>query len=159
MLMMGTNSRFNRSIDAVSYPGFDMLSVHSPNSKGVFVKLHGVRTKHNPVYWRNAQPQQPKPLGKFNKAKGPAGPASAAKESGANSPVFATPNGTPAAGSRKTSYQKASTPVVTPAQAPNQNSPATAPANAPRSPAAAGGKRGGFKGHRGGRGGASVKAA
>lgn len=163
MLAMGTNSRFNKPVDATSYSGFDMLSMHPRNTRGVYVKLLGVRTKHNPIFWRKTQPpsQQSKVQGKFNKGKGPAGPATAATQSGANSPVSATPNGTPAAGSRKASYQKAPTPANVPSPAPtqSQNTPAAATANAPRSPAPAGGKRGGFKGHRGGRGGAPVKAA
>lgn len=157
MLATHANSRFTKPVDSMSYPGFDMMSLHPLNTKGVFVKLLGVKTRYNPIFWKKAQ--QSKPQGKFNKVKGTAGSGTAVKESGANSPVSATSNITPAAGPRKTSYQKASTPVTTPAQAPNQNSPAAAPANAPRSPAPTGGKRGGFKGHRGGRGGASVKAA
>jgi hypothetical protein len=93
---------------------FDMAQVHYRNAKGCFVKMPGVKTKHNPIFWkRNGQNKA------FNKPKAK---APIPKDSGANSPASAAPSSGPAAGSRKASGQKVLTGPNT--STPQQKSPA-----------------------------------
>lgn len=89
---------------------FDMNQMHHRNAKGCFVKMPGVKTKHNPIFWKRTG--QNKAFSK-PKAKAPV-----PKDSGVNSP----PSGGPAAGSRKASSQK----VLTGSNTPTHKSPAPA---------------------------------
>jgi hypothetical protein len=84
---------------------FDMNQMHYRNAKGCFVKMPGVKTKHNPIFWKRTG--QSKAFSK-PKAKAPV-----PKDSSVNSP----PSG---AGSRKASSQK----VLTGSNTPTHKSPA-----------------------------------
>jgi hypothetical protein len=102
--------------DAQSKAEFDMAQVHYRNAKGCFVKMPGVKTKHNPIFWKRTG--QSKAFSK-PKAKAPI-----PKDSGANSPASTAPGSGPTAGSRKASNQKVLTGSNT--STPQQKSPAPA---------------------------------
>ncbi|KAK4544366.1 hypothetical protein LTR36_004257 [Oleoguttula mirabilis] len=142
MLKMGMNSKLQRTIDAQT--GVDLTAGHNltfyfhKHPQGYFVKLPGTKLSNRLVKAAvtgsrkaSAMQQQPqherKPSGLFGVAgKAPArearGGNNSKKGSGASSPAT---NGTPTnAGSRKTSFQKAVTPV------PASAAPVASPANA-----------------------------
>jgi hypothetical protein len=122
---------------------YDITQVHWRNNKGCFVKMPGVKTKHNPIFWK-----------KSGSSKGitkPRAKAAFPKENVANPQVPTASNGGSGAGSRKASSQK--TPTVSNVATPQHKSPApVVPDNA--APVS---KRGGFKAPRG-RGQAPIKS-
>lgn len=106
----------SRLADTQSKAEFDILQVHYRNAKGCFVKMPGVKTRHNPIFWKRGG------QGKgINKAKAK---VAIPKTSGAQSPVSAAPNSGSNAGSRKPSSQKVST--VWSTSTPQQKSPTLA---------------------------------
>jgi len=106
--------------DAQNKTEFDMHQLHYRNTKGCFVKMPGVKTKHNPIFWKRTG--QNKALSK-PKAKAPV-----PKESGMNSPT----SGGLAAGSRKASSQKVLTGSNTPTTQQKSPAPAASDSAAPR---------------------------
>lgn len=114
-----------RPVDSQSKAQFNIQQVQFRNSKGCFVKMPGVKTKHNPIFWKR--------VGQGKGASKPRAKAVAAKENTANSAPNAAPSGSNA-GSRKASSQKVST-----VSTPQQKSPAPTP---PAAQAPANGKRG-----------------
>jgi hypothetical protein len=113
MLALSTESS-PAPIDSSNKAEFDMNQVHYRNAKGCFVKMPGVKTKHNPIFWKRTG--QNKTFSK-PKAKAPV-----TKESGMTSP-------TSGAGSRKASSQK----VLTGSNTPNKSpAPAASDSAAPR---------------------------
>jgi len=132
-----------RPISPQNIAQYDITQVHWRNHKGCFVKMPGVKTKHNPIYWKRSGP-----------SKGVSKPrvkSAFPKENFANPQVSTVPNGGSNAGSRKASSQK--TPTASNVATPQHKSPAPAVSDnaAPTS------KRGGFKGPRG-RGQAPIKS-
>lgn len=118
MLRMGTNMKFHRNVDAQSARDLNMGFFYK-HPDGIFVKIPGTKLNNKLVTHLNASRkssgmQERKPSAKFNKpARG--------KHSGPASPVT---NGTPNAGSRTASYQKATDSPATGSPAPH-SSPAT----------------------------------
>ena len=108
-----------KPINSQNKAEFDMTQVHYRNAKGCFVKMPGVKTKHNPIFWKRTGQNKA-----FSKPKGKA-PIS--KENGANSPVSAAPTNGPTAGSRKASSQKAL--IGSSNAASQQKSPAPVPSD------------------------------
>lgn len=124
---------------------YDIIQVHYRNFKGCFVKMPGVKTKHNPIFWKKSLPNKG-----INK---PRAKPTIPREYAASSQTSTAPNGSSNAGSKKTSSQKVPTASTT--ATPQYKSPApTASDNA--TPAS---KRGGFKAPRGRGQNAPVKSA
>lgn len=126
-----------RSTEAQSKAQHDITQVHQRNTKGCFVKMPGVKTKHNPIFWKRSN------NGKgFSKPRPSKAPFS--KENNTSPPVSTAPNGGPNADSRKAGSLKAPIPSnATVAQ--HKSSPPAVPDNA-----APAGKRGShFKAPRG----------
>ena len=135
---------FPRATTAQSKTQYDITQVHWRNNKGCFVKMPGVKTKHNPIFWKRSGPSKgtTKPRAK----------AALPKENVASPQASTVPNGGSNASSRKASAQKV--PAATTAATPQYKSPTpVVPENA--APAS---KRGGFKVPRG-RGQAPLKSA
>ena len=132
-----------RSVWSHSKAPYDITQVHWRNNKGCFVKMPGVKTKHNPIFWKKSGPSKgiTKPRAK----------AALPKENITNPQVSTATSGGPNAGSRKASSQK--TPTASTAATPQHRSPAQVVSDnaAPVS------KRGGFKAPRG-RGQAPIKS-
>jgi len=130
-------------VSTQSIAQYDITQVHWRNHKGCFVKMPGVKTKHNPIYWKRSGPSKgvskPKAKSAFT------------KENVANPQVSTVPNGGTNAGSRKASSQK--TPTASNVATPQHKSPAPAVSDN----AAPASKRGGFKAPRG-RGQAPIKS-
>ncbi|GAB7330990.1 hypothetical protein MBLNU13_g02495t2 [Cladosporium sp. NU13] len=122
---------------------YDITQVHWRNNKGCFVKMPGVKTKHNPIFWKKSGPSKgtTKPRAK----------AAFPKENVANLQASTAPNSGSNAGSRKVSSQK--TPTASAAATPQHKSPAPVVPDT----AAPVSKRGGFKASRG-RGQAPIKS-
>lgn len=110
--------------EALSKVQFDMLKVHYRNPKGCFVKMPGVKTKHNPIFWRRSGPYKGpnKP-----KAKVTNGKDSQASTQASTAQISTAP--------KKNGSQKPSA-----ASTPQQKSPAPATTE---NPASGGSKRGG----------------
>lgn len=115
MLAMSAESS-PRPTDPQNKAEFDMTQVHYRNSKGCFVKMPGVKTKHNPIFWKRTGQNKA-----FNKPKAK---APIPKESGMNSPASTAPNSGPVTSSRKASSQKVLTGSNT--STPQHKSPAPA---------------------------------
>ena len=133
-----------RQTETQSKALYDTTQAHPRPTKGCWVKMPGVKTKHNPIFWKRSGPSKG-----FTK---PRTKAAIPKENIANPQMSSAPNGSTSAGSRKASSQKV--PTASNAATPQYKSPApVVPDNA--APAS---KRGGFKAARG-RGQAPVKSA
>jgi hypothetical protein len=132
-----------RQIFTQSIAQYDITQVHGRHNKGCYVSMPGLKTKHNPIFWKRSGPS--KGITK-SRAK-----AAVPKENVANPQVSTAPNGGSNAGSRKVSSQKV--PTASTAMTPQYKSPAPVVSDnaAPVS------KRGGFKAQRG-RGQAPVKS-
>lgn len=134
---------FPKRSEAQSKAPFDMISLHFRNPKGCFVKMPGVKTKHNPIFWRRT--------GLNKGTHKPKTKTVAAKETGVITPNSTVPNSASNAGSRKASSQK-----VSAASTPQQKSPTP---GATDNAASAGSKRGfSFKAAKGRGPNASVKS-
>lgn len=115
-----------RPTEALSRAQYDVTQVHWRNNKGCFVKMPGVKTKHNPIFWKRSGPSKGinKPRSKVALPK---------ENNTANPQVSTVPNGGSNAGSRKASSQKV--PTTSTAATPQYKSPAptvsdnTAPAS------------------------------
>jgi hypothetical protein len=132
-----------RPVYSLNKAQYDITQVHWRNNKGCFVKMPGVKTKHNPIFWKKSGPSKgiTKP-----RAKAPF-----SKENVANPQVSTAPNGVSNPGSRKPSSQK--TPTASTVATPQHKSPASVVPDT----AAPVSKRGGFKAPRG-RGQAPIKS-
>jgi hypothetical protein len=132
-----------RPVYSLNKAQYDITQVHWRNNKGCFVKMPGVKTKHNPIFWKKSGPSKgiTKP-----RAKAPF-----SKENVANPQVSTAPNGGSNPSSRKPSSQK--TPTASTVATPQHKSPAPVVPDT----AAPVSKRGGFKAPRG-RGQAPIKS-
>jgi hypothetical protein len=87
-----------KATDTQSIVLYDITQVHWRNSKGCFVKMPGVKTRHNPIFWKRNGANKG-----VNKLK----PKTVIpREASVNSQASTAPNGVPNAGSRKASSQK-----------------------------------------------------
>ncbi|KAK6421127.1 hypothetical protein LTR95_016851, partial [Oleoguttula sp. CCFEE 5521] len=107
LLHMGTNSKLNMGVESTTRIPATLLAAYERDGKGCHVNMIGVKTRYNPISWRNNRSQNARPAPKSQKGKGPLGPAGAKDSSATSSPASKSANSTPAPGSRKTSFQKA----------------------------------------------------
>jgi hypothetical protein len=125
--MLDTRSEdLSRLAETQSKAQYDVTQVHYRNFKGCYVKIPGVKTKHNPIFWKRSTTQKG-----INK---PRGKALVPREHAASSQAVIAPNGGSNAGSRKASTQKVPTALT--AATPQHKSPAPAASdNATAAPA------------------------
>ncbi|OQN97296.1 hypothetical protein B0A48_16360 [Cryoendolithus antarcticus] len=107
LLHMGTNWKLNMGVEATTRDPATHLAAYERDGKGCHVNMIGVKTRYNPIFWRNNRSQNVRPGPKSQKGKGSLGPAAAKEGSATSSPASKSANSTPAPGSRKTSFQKA----------------------------------------------------
>jgi hypothetical protein len=133
---VGSKSKYNmldmrsedlsRLAETQSKAQYDVTQVHYRNFKGCYVKIPGVKTKHNPIFWKRSTTNKG-----INK---PRAKAPVPREHAASSQAAIVPNGGSNAGSRKASTQKV--PTTPTAVTPQYKSPApAAPDNATAAPA------------------------
>lgn len=109
-----------RSTEAQSKAHHDITQVHQRNTKGCFVKMPGVKTKHNPIFWKRSNSgkgfTKPRPKAPFS------------KENNMSSPMSTAPNGGPNADSKKAGTMKA--PITSNATVQHKPSTPAVPDNA-----------------------------
>jgi hypothetical protein len=105
---------------------YDITQVHYRNFKGVFVKMPGVKTKHNPIFWKRGAPNKG-----INK---PRGKAPVPREHAASSQAPIAPNGGSNAGPRKPSTQKVPTAPTAATPVASDNAAAPAPKRSYKAP-------------------------